>query len=121
MRQLFSQPPTDDVVVLLLRALGLRGMDDSRELIQRNLDKALVEEAFTYLYPFYRKCFADKYLTAEPSFVRVITVARQVLRTRGRTLIAQEKSICGKKRVVWRLPPKDGDLQKEAGFYCSFD
>lgn len=117
-RQLFRETPSDDVLVLLLRALGLRGLDDARELLQRNLDQALVEEAFTYLYPYYRKCYADKYLTAEPSFVKVITVARQVLRTRGRTLIAQEKSIGGKKRVVWRL---DGDLKKETGFYCAFD
>lgn len=92
MKNLFSQRPTDDVILKVLQCLGFTDAQDTRQVSDEHLLHHLLEEVKDELRAFYYPVFYKEYIERENfEYKHLITVARQLLRTRGRHLMRKEK------------------------------
>lgn len=121
MTKLFRKDIPDEVVDKLCRALGFTGLNDGKELRHRNYDKVLLEEALSLIWPYYVPCHAKRFLRSEPSFVEAITILRQVMRARGRTLIVRERKPGGISRTSYQLDKSLVEVSQETSFSITFD
>jgi len=104
--QLFKKYPSDDLFSEVLKAFGLNGLYDTRSFSRRDLKVLNTLEIIDNLKPslrqYYYPCKARAYLT-ELTVKNVITVLRQLLRTRNYTINSREKYIRGEKFIIYSL------------------
>ena len=120
MRKLFRTDIPDDLVGKILRCVGFTGLSDGKELRCQYIDTEILADTLTEIWPYYRPCYAKRYLKNELSYRNLITVVKHVLQTKGRTLISKERKSEGNSFTTYRL---DGATQisQPAPFHLTFD
>lgn len=106
--QLFRKHPSDELFLRILNCFGLSDLDDSRSFSRNDL-KILktvkhIENILPQLIECYLPCKARSYLTRLTE-KNVVTVLRQILRTRGYTMLSREKYVKGHKFIIYSLTP----------------
>lgn len=106
--QLFRKHPSDQLFLKILRCFGLNDLDDTRSFSRNDL-KVLktvkhIENLLPELVECYLPCKARSYLTRLTE-KNVVTVLRQVLRTRHYTMLSREKYVKGQKFIIYSLTP----------------
>ena len=111
--QLFTSSPNTEIIIKCLNAIGWHNIDDTRVFIRTDLDNANVANKVKLLYPelkdIYIPCKHYKYLRCWTT-KSVITIARQLLKTIGWTIIGIEKVINNKKNMVYKLTKNKNNI-----------
>lgn len=104
--QLFTRRVDLDVVLQLVKCIGLSGLDDSKNFTRYDLARV---NAVTQVYAmvevlrqYYLPCKAKLYLT-EITDKKIITIVKQVLRLHNYSMLAKEKNHGNKKVIVYRV------------------
>ena len=107
----------DDVLARVISCFGLLCPDDNRVFSMTDMEKintsGRMSEIINDLKPFYPPCKARVYLNHFPSERRCVTILRQMLRRKHKTLLSREKNIRGKKITYYQIiDTKDVDKLK---------
>lgn len=111
----------DELLVRLLSQIGFRSLEDPIEIRRPQLKTADLTDLLAELSPYYIPYAAKKYLIADMTIPRYMTILRHCLRQRGRDVLARETSERGKKITCYRLDPAPGKGPIPASFDVSFD
>lgn len=91
----------------LLQCMGLTGSDDSRTFTRCYMARTGTVDKVQALLPelreFYLPCKAALYLDGDLTEHRVLTIARQLLRSQGRELAAKQTRGHRKKQTVYHI------------------
>lgn len=104
--QLFKKIPSNDLFYKILNAFGLNDLDDSKSFSRKDLcymktvDK--ICELKSELEEYYIPCKARTYLSYLNE-KNVITILRQILKTRNYTIASREKYMKGNKFIIYSL------------------
>ena len=104
--QLFRKHPNDELFTKVINCFGLTNLNDSRSFsrndlkIMKTVDK--VNELKLELSECYLPCKARSYLYALNE-KNVVTVLRQILKTRNYTIVSREKYMRGEKFIIYSL------------------
>lgn len=106
--QLFRKHPSDQLFTKILNCFGLNDLSDTRSFSRNDL-KILktvkhIENLLPELIECYLPCKARSYLTRLTE-KNVVTVLRQILRTRHYTMLSREKYVKGHKFIIYSLTP----------------
>jgi len=104
MSKLFRKDPSFEIVQLMLKELGLSGINDSKLFAASELKLDTLETWAPLLEPFYLPCKAKRYFDLLDSR-RVITLLRHVLPIHGFKLHCSERLHLGKKCTVYQIHP----------------
>lgn len=104
--QLFTKIPPNDLFIKILNCFGFENMDDRRSFTRKHLSYINTVKKLENLIPllkiYYIPCKARTYLNSLTE-KNVITVLRQVLKTRGHTLNSSEKYVKGAKFIIYNI------------------
>ena len=104
--QLFKKHPSNELFTKVLESFGLIGLDDKRSFSRKDLkyiktvDK--INELKSKLEEHYLPCKARTYLNGLNE-KNVITILRQILKTRNYTISSREKYMKGCKFIIYTL------------------
>jgi hypothetical protein len=108
--QLFKKNPSNDLFNKVLKAFGLSGVDDKRSFSRKDLGYiktvALINEIKPELEECYLPCKSRTYLNSLTE-KNVITILRQILKTRNYTITSREKYMKGCKFIIYNLSKLD--------------
>lgn len=106
--QLFRKHPTDPLFFKILNCFGLADLDDMRSFSRKDLRMMKTVRQIEGLLPELTECYlpckARCYLTGLTE-KNVVTILRQILRTRNYTMISREKYVKGEKFIIYSLTP----------------
>ena len=104
--QLFKKNPSNELFEKVLNAFGLTGLDDKRSFSRKDLKYIKTVEKINLLKPeidqCYLPCKARTYLNGLNE-KNVITILRQILKTRNYTISSREKYMKGCKFIIYNL------------------
>ena len=104
--QLFKKNPSNELFEKILNAFGLSGLEDKRSFSRKDLKYIRTVEKIsllkTELDDCYLPCKARTYLSALNE-KNVITILRQILKTRNYTISSREKYMKGCKFIIYNL------------------
>ena len=104
--QLFKKNPSDELFITILNAYGFLNLDDKRSITRDYLKKegtvAKINSLRSELEKYYLPCKARTYLNGLTE-KNIITILRQILKTRNYTIISHEKYLRGEKFINYRL------------------
>ena len=98
--QLFKKHPSIDLFNRILNCFGLTDINDIRSFSRNDLKILKTVENLKNILP----CKARCYLT-DLNEKNVVTILRQILRTRHYTISSREKYIKGEKFIIYSLIP----------------
>lgn len=104
--QLFRKHPDDELFTKVINCFGLKNLNDSRSFsrndlkIMKTVDR--VNQLKAELSECYLPCKARSYLYALNE-KNVVTVLRQILKTRNFTIVSREKYMRGEKFIIYSL------------------
>ena len=104
--QLFRKLPSDELFIQVLNAYGFKNLEDKRCITRDYLKKEGAVVKILRLKPdlekYYLPCKARTYLNGLNE-KNIITILRQLLKTRDYTIISNEKYIRGEKFMSYKL------------------
>ena len=104
--QLFKKNPSNELFQKVLNAFGLTDLNDKRSFSRKDLQyiKTVnkVNELKSELNDCYLPCKARTYLSGLTE-KNVITILRQILKTRNYTIVSREKYMKGSKFIIYTL------------------
>ena len=104
--QLFKKNPSNELFEKLLNAFGLNDLNDKRSFSRKDLqyiktvDK--INNLKSELHDCYLPCKSRTYLSGLTE-KNVITILRQILKTRNYTIVSREKYMKGCKFIIYNL------------------
>ena len=104
--QLFKKYPSNKLFIEILNSFGLKGLDDKRSFSRRDLkilntvDK--INNLKNELDSCYLPCKSRTYLN-DLNEKNVITILRQILKTKNYTINSREKYMKGSKFIIYSL------------------
>jgi hypothetical protein len=108
--QLFSQKPTEEIVLEILKCFGLQGLEDSKIFTKKDLKESNLLESLENIKEqiglYYLPCKKKKYLD-NMTFKKSITLLRQFIKCFDYTLFSKEKYIQGEKYLTYQLMSTD--------------
>lgn len=105
MPKIFRKDPPIELVVLFLRACGLKSIHDYSWFSKKHIHLKEFEEVLPELEPFYIPCKAAEYLYKVITVNRAITILRQVLRVYNIGLTSKEITRNSEKNVWYQIQP----------------
>tara|TARA_B100001093_G_scaffold518923_2_gene605590 strand:- start:817 stop:1239 length:423 start_codon:yes stop_codon:yes gene_type:complete len=104
--QLFKKNPSDELFQKILNAFGLKDLEDKRSFSRKDLKYIKTVEKINNLKSdleeYYLPCKARTYLNGLNE-KNVITILRQILKTRNYTISSREKYMKGVKFIIYNL------------------
>ena len=104
--QLFKKNPSDELFITVLNAYGFKNLQDKRSITRDYLKKEgtvnKINGLKTELEKYYLPCKARTYLNGLNE-KNVMTILRQILKTKNYTIISHEKYIRGEKFINYKL------------------
>ena len=113
--QLFKKHPSDNLFLKIINSFGLANLDDKRSFSRKDLkvlktvDK--IKSHKDELAHCYLPCKARTYLNGLNE-KNVVTVLRQILKTRNYTITSREKYMRGEKFIIYSLAPLESKNYK---------
>jgi hypothetical protein len=108
--QLFKKNPSNELFSKVLKAFGLSGVDDNRCFSRKDLEYIKTVDAIKAmkceLEECYLPCKSRTYLNSLTE-KNVITILRQILKTRNYTITSREKYMKGCKFIIYSLSKLD--------------
>jgi|TARA_B100000963_G_scaffold359945_1_gene388870 hypothetical protein len=108
--QLFKKNPSNELFNKVLNAFGLSGVDDNRCFSRKDLEYIKTVDTInalkTELEECYLPCKSRTYLNSLTE-KNVITILRQILKTRNYTISSREKYMKGCKFIIYSLAKLD--------------
>lgn len=108
--QLFAKKPTDDVIKDILVITKFGSLHNPKEVTKNDLETAEVIKLYDHfkpnLKPFYITCKYKKHVETATTYKNIITVLRQLVRTRQFKIISKQKYVDGKRIYVYNLISK---------------
>ena len=106
--QLFKKNIDDELFTKILNSFGLQNLDDSRSFSRKDLKILKTVEKIRglklELEECYLPCKARTYLNGLDE-KNVVTILRQILKTRNHTISSREKYMRGEKFIIYSLCP----------------
>ena len=110
--QLFTHKPSIELLNKLIKAFGLKDINDSREFSQIDMDKhntlstfhTLEKELGDCYIPCKRKDYIDNIKNI--IYKEAVTIFRQILKAYNYDLYSKERFIKGKKYLVYKIVTK---------------
>jgi hypothetical protein len=100
MKNIFSKPPSDELVLKAVRSLGFDSMTDTRWVEESALKPDLMEEVRDELRQIMYRCFVKRYVDRDDFIYKhYIVIVRQLIKTRGRTFQRKERCMQMGERV----------------------
>jgi len=112
MRKLFRRQPPDDLLDRVVQTLGFGSLDDRCEIDYKKIRKGNIEDILVEIYHYYTPCYARIFL--KPDILKFMTVARQMLRLKGISILRRKTSSAYFYRLGLPTAP-------ESHFEVSFD
>ena len=113
--QLFKKNPSNELFQKVLNAFGLTDLNDKRSFSRKDLQyiKTVnkVNELKNELNDCYLPCKARTYLSGLTE-KNVITILRQILKTRNYTAVSREKYMKGCKFIIYNLTKLEQQIYK---------
>ena len=113
--QLFKKNPSNDLFNKVLAAFGLQDLNDKRSFSRRDLRYIKTVEQINLikneLSDCYLPCKARTYLNSLTE-KNVITILRQILKTRNYTINSREKYMKGCKFIIYYLAKAEQNTYK---------
>lgn len=113
--QLFKKIPDNELVLEILETFGISNLEDNKPFSRNDIvsnDTIKKIESIKYkLEECYLPCKSRLYLNSLTE-KNIITILRQVVKTRGYTLSSREKYIKGVKFIVYSITRIDGNNQE---------
>ena len=104
--QLFKKNPSNELFTKVLESFGLVGLDDKRSFSRKDLKYIKTVEKINNLKSELEECYlpckARTYLNGLNE-KNVITILRQILKTRNYTISSREKYMKGCKFIIYTL------------------
>ena len=104
--QLFKKYPSNTLFLEILKSFGLNGLDDKRSFSRRDLKILKTVEKINILKAeletCYLPCKSRTYLN-DLNEKNVITILRQILKTKNYTINSREKYMKGSKFIIYSL------------------
>tara|TARA_B100000927_G_scaffold196067_1_gene158309 strand:- start:415 stop:837 length:423 start_codon:yes stop_codon:yes gene_type:complete len=104
--QLFKKNPSNELFEKILNSFGLNGLDDKRSFSRKDLKYIKTVEKINALKSelddCYLPCKSRTYLSLLNE-KNVITILRQILKTRNYTIASREKYMKGCKFIIYNL------------------
>lgn len=104
--QLFRKIPPKELVELIVKAFGLKSLDDETKFSKKKLKLIntvdTVNSLKSQLEKYYLPCKARTYLNGLTE-KNVITVLRQCIRIYGYRIVSREKYMKGEKYILYHL------------------
>ena len=104
--QLFKKIPSDELFITILNAYGFLNLQDKRSITRDYLKEegtvTKINNLKSELEKYYWPCKSRTYLNGLTE-KNIITILRQILKTRDYTIISNEKYIRGEKFISYRL------------------
>jgi len=108
--QLFKKNPSNDLFNKVLKAFGLSSVDDSRSFSRKDLAYIKTVAHINAIKPELEECYlpckSRTYLNSLTE-KNVITILRQILKTRNYTITSREKYMKGCKFIIYNLSKLD--------------
>ena len=108
--QLFKKNPSNELFNKVLNAFGLSNVDDNRCFSRKDLEYIKTVDAINVmkneLEDCYLPCKSRTYLNSLTE-KNVITILRQILKTRNYTITSREKYMKGCKFIIYSLSKLD--------------
>ena len=106
--QLFKKHPSDNLFLKIINSFGLTNLDDNRSFSRKDLKVLKTVEKIRNLKDELTQCYlpckARTYLNGLNE-KNVVTVLRQILKTRNYTITSREKYMRGEKFIIYSLAP----------------
>ena len=106
--QLFKKYPNDELFIKVIQSFGLQNLNDTRSFSRKDLKilKTIenIEKLRPELYECYLPCKSRTYLN-ELNEKNIVTVLRQILKTKNYTINSREKYMRGEKFIIYCLCP----------------
>lgn len=113
--QLFKKNPSNELFQKVLNAFGLTDLNDKRSFSRKDLQyiKTVnkINELKNELNDCYLPCKARTYLSGLTE-KNVITILRQILKTRNYTIVSREKYMKGCKFIIYNLTKLEQQIYK---------
>lgn len=113
--QLFKKNPSNELFEKVLNAFGLKDLNDKRSFSRKDLQYIKTVEKInllkTDLNDCYLPCKARTYLSSLTE-KNVITILRQILKTRNYTIVSREKYMKGCKFIIYNLSKMEQQVYK---------
>ena len=104
--QLFKKIPSDELFIKILNAYGFKNLQDKRSItidyLKQEGTVTKINNLKSELEKYYLPCKSRTYLNGLTE-KNLITILRQILKTRDYTIISHEKYIRGEKFINYRL------------------
>ena len=104
--QLFKKNPSDELFDSVLESVGLTSLEDKRAFSRKDLKYIKTVEKINKIKPQLEECYlpckARTYLN-DLNEKNVITILRQILKTRNYTINSREKYMKGCKFIIYSL------------------
>lgn len=111
--QLFKTYPTNELFANIINSFGIYDIDSKYTFSRNDLKHLKTIEKINTLKPYLEKCYipckARTYLN-NLTEKNVITVLRQILKTKGYYISSKEKYIKGHKYILYRIEKREEDL-----------
>jgi len=123
--QLFKKKPSDDVINEILQVNGFNSFNDPKEVSRTHLDSDDVINKYMKIQDsiatFYIPCKSKKYILDIPAGKNIITILRHLLKTRGYSVLSQEKYKSGHKIIIYKIIPKANNKNNNEQHIVKFD
>ena len=103
MPPIFRKDPPLDIVLRVLEAFGLKGLNDASWFTKPHIRIDVLETVLLDLEPYYMQCKAEIYLYNKLTAQRAVTILRQVLHTRAIHLSTNERGRNGVKTIWYQI------------------
>ena len=100
---MFRKRPPLELLEHILRCCKLNGLDDKRWFSKEDIPLERLEEWLPLLEPYYLPCKADRYLYADMTQGKSITILRHILKSHEIEFKTQERVINGKKTTLYQV------------------
>jgi hypothetical protein len=117
MSKLFRELPEIEVVITLLKEIGLSGLTDTKIFCAEELKLDTVDSWAPLLEPYYLPCKAKRYFDSLDSR-RIVTILRHVLPLHGYGLNSYERLHLGRKRTIYQIHPMTPRLLAQGEEIC---
>ena len=136
--QLFKKNPSNELFNKVLESFGLVDLEDKRSFSRKDLKYIKTVEKINNLKSELEECYlpckARTYLNGLNE-KNVITILRQILKTRNHSITSREKYMKGSKFIIYTLckmeskkykpllqiPPEEGNLDNEKPIVITFN
>ena len=113
--QLFKKNPSDELFDSVLESFGLTSLEDKRSFSRKDLKYIKTVEKINKIKPKLEECYlpckSRTYLNGLNE-KNVITVLRQILKTRNYTISSREKYMKGCKFIIYNLAKAEQNTYK---------